>query len=159
MEYKYKSYPENNWKLHTSWVHLKQIPKFAYTVTTTTASTSTQNAISGDSENNNNENGTTASTEKNQESLCISNPARGIGRGQKAAIAQKLKTDNETRKRNRDEEKDKKMDLLIENMSELKEVMNKKSKASIVKYALKSCDDADNKKRLQDKLIQMALDI
>ena len=26
MDYQYKSYPETNWKLYTSWVHLKKIP-------------------------------------------------------------------------------------------------------------------------------------
>ena len=42
-------------------------------------------------------------------------------------------------------EKDKKLSVLIDSMTELKDSMAKKSKASIVKYAIKSCENEDEK--------------
>ena len=157
MDYQYKSYPETNWKLYTSWVHLKKIPKFAYTTTT---SESTSSAVSTRSKTKGDDNESTTSTSPIKDnSSCLSNPSRGVGRGQNTAMVQQLKLEKEKTKRKREVEKDKKLSVSIDSMTELKESMAKKSKASIVKYAINSYENEDDKKVLQAKLVKMALEL
>ena len=72
---------------------------------------------------------------------------------------QQMKLEKDKRKSTREAEKDKKLDVLIESMSELKDSMAKKSKATIVKYTIKSCESEEDKKLLQDKLVKMALEL
>ena len=74
-------------------------------------------------------------------------------------MVQDVKLEKAKRKRTREEEKDKKLGVLIESMTELKDTMAKKSKASIVKYAIKSCENEEDKKILQAKLVKMALEL
>ena len=64
-----------------------------------------------------------------------------------------------TRKRTRDDEKGRKLDMMIAEMSEMKKMMKKKSAATIITKALKETNDDDVKKKLRAKLVQIALDL
>ena len=156
MEYQYKNYQPSSWKNHAGWVHLSKIPKFAYsshtlvpeepsaTMTGEVDSTSEASVVS-----------TSVSTPT---SMCTSMSSRGSGRGQKAAIAANLKTAKEERKRKRDDDKDMKFAAFVDDMSELKSIIKKKSMSTILTRASNTTTDPEIKKKLDDKLIKLALE-
>ena len=91
-------------------------------------------------------------------SMSTSMSSRGSGRGQKAAIAANLKTAKEERKRKRDDDKDMKFAAFVDDMSELKSIIKKKSMSTILTRASNTTTDPEIKKKLDDKLIKLALE-
>ena len=73
--------------------------------------------------------------------------------------AEKLKEIQVTRKRSRDDAKERKLDVMMTEMSKIKKIMKKKSAATIITKALKETDNDEIRKTLKAKLIQIALDL
>ena len=143
MEYKYKSYTPSEWNLYPGYLHLKKLPQFNVSCSPIVPVDGNEVISDLSSEN---------STKRREES-------RGGGKGKKAAIAEKLKDIKETRKRLRDDDKEKKLDIMMTEMAEIKKNMKKKSAAGIITKALKETDDEEIKKKLKAKLIQIDLDL
>ena len=59
----------------------------------------------------------------------------------------------------RNEEKEKNMDVMMDEMVDGNVFMKNKSAATIITKALKATDDEEFKQNLRDKLVQLALDI
>ena len=95
----------------------------------------------------------TKNSEKKREEL------RGGGRGKKVAQLERLKEDKATRKRSRDEEKERTLDVIMAEMTEIKKLIKKKSAVTIITKALKETDYDEIKKKLKAKLVQIALDL
>ena len=53
----------------------------------------------------------------------------------------------------------KKLDTMMDGMAEIKKVMKKKSAGTIITKELKATDDEEVKKKLRDKLVQLAIDL
>ena len=142
MEYKYKSYDPNEWKYYQAYLHLKTIPKFANLPSTVVVE---ERVESSDP---------TSESEPNR-----SAESRGVGRGKKASKAVKMRELKESKKRTRDEERERKLDAMMEEMAEMKKILKNKSAAAILTKAMKATDDEEVKKRLKHKLVQLALDL
>ena len=85
--------------------------------------------------------------------------SRGGGCGRKAAQIAKLKKDKEDRKRKRKEDQDKKFDWILSEINEIKSIMKKKLSSTILRTALKCTNDPKIKKKLEEKLLKIALEI
>ena len=150
MEYKFKSYEPKSWKFYEGWVHLKKIPKFAYS----------SHTLAPDTPNQPTKNQETESVDSSKTSIGgIPSEAssRGSGRGQKAAVAAKVKAEKDNKKRMREEERDKKFAVFVDEMGEMKQIIKKKSISTILTRASKTTTDPAIKKKLDDKLVSLAL--
>ena len=154
MEYQYKNFDPSNWKLYEGWCHLKKIPKFAYRSDSLVAETplATANGVADEHDST----VPTSDTSPYKPSIMSS---RGVGRGQKAAIVEKMKKEKEERKRKRNEERDKKFDSFVDEMRELKRIIKKKALSTILTRAHNTTNDPEVKKKLNDKLVKLALDM
>jgi len=146
MEYKFKSYEPKSWKFYEGWVVLNMIPKFPYS--SSTLAPKTPNAPVSDME----------SSSVDTSGLPTEASSRGSGRGQKAAIVAKVKVEKENKKRERDEERDKKFAVFVDDMGEMKQIIKKKSISTILTRASRMTTDPAIKKKLDDKIISLALD-
>ena len=61
--------------------------------------------------------------------------SRSSGYGQKAAIVAKFKAEKESKKRQREEERDKKFAIFVDDMGEMKQIIKKKSISTILTRA------------------------
>ena len=59
----------------------------------------------------------------------------------------------------RNEEKEKNMDVMMDEMVDGNVFMKNKSAVTIITKALKATDDEEVKQKLRDKLVQLALDL
>lgn len=64
----------------------------------------------------------------------------------------------ESRKMSRDDEKEKKLDAMMEEMADIKKITKNKSAVTII-TKMKAIHDEEVKKRLKDKLVKLALDL
>ena len=138
MEYKFKDFDSSKWKLYESYIELKKLPKFF-------KSPSTSSVITQDIES--------------ESSVSTHESSRGGGRGRNAAVLAKNGEQKESRKRAREEERDKKFEGMVSNMAEICTIMKNKSASMILAKAIKATTDAEKKKILEDKLIKMALEL
>ena len=122
MDYRYRTYDPNEWKLYQAYLHLKKLPKFDLTYTPDVPDDDVSSDFTSET-----------SVKKRVES-------RGGGKGKKAAIADKLKEVKADRKRSRDGEKGGKLDMMMTEMTEINKIMKKKSAATIITKALKDTD-------------------
>lgn len=147
MDYAMKNFDPNSWKFYRGWLQLKKIPKFAFTSHGEETVVSSLDGSAADE------------GVQNIDSPRDHDESRGGGRGKKAAQVAKLKEDKEDRKRKRQEEHDKKFDGILAEMNEIKSIMKKKSSSTIIRTALKCTNDPEMKKKLEDKLLKLALEI
>ena len=154
MEYQYKSFDPSSWKMYEGWRELKKIPKFAYSSHTLVPETPSPTGSEGAQEDD-----STLSSSDSAVAAPSRLRSRGTGRGQKAAIAAKLQKDKEERKRKRNEDRDRKFDSFVEEMSELKRIIKKKSMSTILTRAANTTTDPEVKKKLNDRLVKLALDM
>ena len=138
MEYKYKDFDPSTWKFYESYHELKKLPNFVKSYSGSTSSDSTIG---------------------NKNSLSTHNISRDGGREKKASALDEIIKEKESRKRTREDEKDTKFDSLVSSMTEICSVMKQKSASSIIARTLKIIFNEDTKKKLEDELIKMALDL
>ena len=151
MEYTFKSYDPKNWKFYEGWAHLKDISKFTYSLHMLAPDTPREPII-----NQENESVDTSNTSIDGFPSEVS--SRGSGRGQKAVIVVKVKAEKESKKIQRGEERDKKFAICIDDMGEMKQIIKKKSISTILTRASRMTTDPTIKKKLDDKLISLALE-
>ena len=124
MDYQYRSYNPNKWKLYNVYLHLKKIPIFlSASVPPIMVTTETINNV------------TPIYTAK------AYNESRGAGRGKKDPIVEQLKKEKESCKRSREDEKDKTFEGMMSDMADIKKMMKKKSHTTIITKAIKMTDD------------------
>ena len=138
MEYKFKGYDSSKWKFYEEYYELKKLPKFF-------KSTSTSSVITPSSESEN--------------SLSTYKSSRGGERGRNAAVLEKIGEEKEIRKHAREEKGDRIFEGMVTNMAEIRLIMKNKSASMILTTAIKTTTDEYTKKKLEDKLIKMALEL
>lgn len=151
MDYTFKDFDASSWRLYGAWKVLKNLPKFIMnpgaipSCDQTSAGGLPTSSAGGDSDS--------------PPISEVSFGTRGGGKGRDASKKQEhLKVEREKRKREQFEERKVQIDLLLGCMNDLKGAMHKKMRGSLLKKALAVADREEDKKRIRQELLDLALE-
>ena len=146
MDYAFKDYnADAHWKMYQGWVVVRHLPKFLFE----------NNAppkcmvSSGSTEI---KEGWSSGVEFVEARL----PARGVKRGHDAA-KEKEKVDIASKRRQ--EARDAQLEKMTKGMNEIFTTLKQQNSAAIIVQALNVITDPEQKKKLEEKLVAMALDL
>ena len=142
MDYEFKYFYHKNWKFYGGYLWLANLPKFS---NTSPCSSVTVNSISSDM--------------SEQSAVDGGATSRGNGGGRGKAATERAKKAKEDNKRKRDIEKDKRMEEMSTNISDIGAVLKKKSRCSIIKSAPAVNVDPIVAATLKAKLFALAMEI
>ena len=146
MNYDFKGFDPESWKSYKGWLVLKHLPKFSYehngeTNVSTSTPVSTSDAPGSD------DSGPRSSTGIR---------ARGTRRGRDDA---KARESREKLKQQKQEKREKQFEQVTKSLADITAEIKSKTRASVLRQALKVAQDDETKKKLEAKLIELALQI
>ena len=165
MDYNFRTQDPNSWRFYQAWIYLRKLPKFKYSITNSKNPNEEEEEEENESEEHTNTQSTIASvnsetvasvnsetsyssTGSENATIAKHNASRGGGKGKKAT--QKVKALE--LKRKRQAENGIRLNQIAGDISDLKNMLKKKTKVSMLCKAIAVTSNQEKKKQLEEKL-------